>query len=98
MGLLENVINVEVRLIPLAHVIKIQICILKIKLLKILPVSPSSSQMAMASWAVLYLTGIRRVLLVQKMSDSVREIFLMSEPVMFHTVLSLIRFPDGVGT
>ena len=63
-----------------------------------LPVSPSSSQMAMASCAVLYLTGMRSVLLVQKMSDSVKEIFLMSEPVMFHTVLSLIRLPDGVGT
>ena len=52
----------------------------------------------MASCTVLYLTGIKSVLLVQKMSDSVRAIFLMRDPVMFHWVVSLIRSPDGVGT
>ena len=52
----------------------------------------------MASSTVLYLTGMRRVLLVQKMSDCFRVIFLMREPVMFQEVEWLTRFPGGVGT
>ena len=52
----------------------------------------------MASSTVLYLTGIRRVLLVQKTSDCCRVIFLMRDPVMFQGVVWFIRLPGGVGT
>ena len=51
----------------------------------------------MASSTVLYLTGIRRVLLVQNTSDCCRVIFLMRDPVMFQGVVWFIRLPGGVG-
>ena len=52
----------------------------------------------MASWTVLYLTGTRRVRLVQRMSELSMLIFLMRLPVIFHSVRELTRLPVCVGT
>ena len=51
----------------------------------------------MASCAVLYLTGMRRVLLEQVMSASAMVIFCMREPVMFHSVVLFTRLPGEPG-